>query len=86
MYLKRIPARSIISISSHKTEKNFYKYIKGEGIKHARLMKRMLANPTTDATETVPLSVHPNKNPRKSLIYKGLILNLWCGPNRNPQK
>ena len=25
----------------------------------------------------------PTKNPRKSLIYKGLILNQWCGPGSN---
>jgi hypothetical protein len=63
MYLKGIPARTIMAISGHKTEKNFYKYIKAEGIEHAMLMKRMLANPISDPTETVHLSVHPNKKP-----------------------
>jgi hypothetical protein len=83
MYLKGIPVPTIMSISSHKTEKNFYKYIKADGMEHAKMMKRMLTNPTTEPTETVHLFVHPTKNPRKSLIYKGLFLNLWCGPNSN---
>jgi len=59
MYVKRIPIPTIMAISGHKTKKNFYKYINGDGIEHAKMMKRMLANPTPERTETV----HPKKKP-----------------------
>jgi hypothetical protein len=42
MYLRGIPTPTIMSISGHRTEKNFYKYIKAEGIEHARMMKRLV--------------------------------------------
>ena len=42
MYLKGIPVPTIMAISGHQTEKNFYKYIKADGMEHARMMKRLL--------------------------------------------
>ncbi len=63
MYLKGIPVPTIMAISGHQTEKNFYKYIKADRMELARMMKRMLANPTPEISETVHLSVHPNKKP-----------------------
>jgi len=35
-----------MAISGHSTEKNFYKYIKADGMEHARLMKRFLSEVT----------------------------------------
>jgi hypothetical protein len=31
MYLRGIPTPTIMAISGHRTEKNFYKYIKADG-------------------------------------------------------
>jgi integrase len=42
MYLKGVPVPTIMAISGHRTEKNFYKYIKADGMEHARMMKKML--------------------------------------------
>jgi hypothetical protein len=33
-----------MAISGHRTEKNFYKYIKADGIEHAMMMKKMLSD------------------------------------------
>ncbi len=44
MYLRGIPTPTIMAISGHRTEKNFYKYIKAEGMEHARMMKDLLTN------------------------------------------
>jgi len=41
MYLRGIPTPTIMAISGHRTEKNFYKYIKADGMEHAIMMKRM---------------------------------------------
>jgi integrase len=46
MYLKGVPVPTIMAISGHRTEKNFYKYIKADGMEHARLMKRLLSEVT----------------------------------------
>jgi integrase len=43
MYLRGIPTPTIMAISGHRTEKNFYKYIKAEGMEHARMMKMLLS-------------------------------------------
>lgn len=42
MYLKGVPVPTIMAISGHRTEKNFYKYIKADGMEHARMMKRLV--------------------------------------------
>lgn len=42
MYLRGIPVPTIMSISGHRTEKNFYKYIKADGMEHAKLMKKLV--------------------------------------------
>jgi len=42
MYLRGIPTPTIMAISGHRTEKNFYKYIKADGMEHAIMMKKML--------------------------------------------
>jgi hypothetical protein len=42
MYLRGIPTPTIMAISGHRTEKNFYKYIKADGMEHARIMKRLV--------------------------------------------
>jgi integrase len=44
MYLKGVPVPTIMAISGHRTEKNFYKYIKADGMEHARLMKKIYEN------------------------------------------
>jgi len=31
-----------MAISGHRTEKNFYKYIKADGMEHAIMMKKLL--------------------------------------------
>jgi hypothetical protein len=70
MYLKGIPVPTIMAISGHKTEKNFYKYIKADGMEHAKMMKRMLANPISEPTETVLFL--RRLNPLFSAIYSAI--------------
>ena len=40
MYLMGVPIPTIMSMSGHKTEKNFKKYIKAGGLEHAQIMKK----------------------------------------------
>lgn len=42
MYLREIPVPTIMAISGHRTEKNFYKYIKADGMEHAKLLKSII--------------------------------------------
>jgi len=42
MYLRGIPTPTIMAISGHRTEKNFYKYIKADVIEHAMMMMKLL--------------------------------------------
>lgn len=35
-----VPIPTVMSISDHKTEKNFKKYIKAGGLEHAQIMKK----------------------------------------------
>lgn len=42
MYLRGIPTPTIMAISGHRTEKNFYKYIKADGMEQAMMMKKLL--------------------------------------------
>jgi len=42
MYLRSIPVPTIMAISGHRTEKNFYKYIKADGMEHAKLLKSII--------------------------------------------
>jgi integrase len=44
MYLKGVPVPTIMAISGHRTEKNFYKYIKADGMEHAKILKELLKN------------------------------------------
>ena len=43
MYLRGIPTPTIMAISGHRTEKNFYKYIKADGMEHAMIMKKIIS-------------------------------------------
>lgn len=45
MYLRGVPVPTIMSISGHRTEKNFYKYIKADGMEHAKLLKHIINKP-----------------------------------------
>lgn len=41
MYLKGIPAPTIMAISGHKTQEVFLKYIKADNLQHAQIVKRI---------------------------------------------
>jgi hypothetical protein len=44
MYKRGLPTRMIMSISGHKTEKSFLKYIKVKQEEHAEMMKKAWSN------------------------------------------